>query len=524
MAAARRHKLSKSSRRNLTSMPGFPHPVLGSPLPRFGSFGGVSNATFSKQDRFWLEDICRFCLLLSDTVVVIFSLLTAYYVRFEVFPQVPSTEAFLRPASEMYLANYYPSIFAGASLQLTLLLLGGAYKTRTVLRFRRFFPQLAKSVVIWAFVFPGILLMLDLDKQASRIFLLVSFALQFTLLAISRLLFQRIALGLKLTAAFRQRILFVDWTDKTKKLAEAVMRDKWHPYELVGCAPPAEGEFAKAPPREIPVLGSYQEINTLCENGLVDIVILGDGQTTPQELMQLTRQCERTMVDFMTIPSGFQIFVSGLELTTVSGVPLLGVTKLPLDNPLNAASKRVLDVLGSIVGLLFGGPLVVIIGLLIYLESPGPIFFTQERIGKKGRKFKMIKMRSMTVDAPNDDQLHQSTLANDPRLLKLGKFIRHFNLDEIPQFLNVLLGDMSLVGPRPERTFHVDHLRREINSYNLRHNIIPGMTGWAQINGFRGDTDLSERIRCDIYYIENWNLILDLQIMLMTMFRWNGAH
>jgi exopolysaccharide biosynthesis polyprenyl glycosylphosphotransferase len=505
-------------------MSALPHSVLEPSLPSFGSFGDGSNAIFSKQDRFWMEDICRFCLLLSDTIAIIGSLVTAYYIRFRVFPHVPATESFLTPASQMHLANYYPSILVGASLQLVLLLVGGAYKTRTLLRFRRFFPQLAKSVVIWAIVLPGILLVLGLDKYVSRIFLLLSFALLLTLLAWSRLIVQRVALRLEVTAAFRQRILFVDWTDKTSKIAETVMRDRWHPYELVGCAPPPQGGFAKAPPREIPVLGSYQEIDSLCEKGLVDIVILGDGQRTQQELIQLTRKCERTMVDFMIIPSGFEILVSGLELTTVSGVPLLGVTKLPLDNSLNAASKRVIDILGSIVGLLFGAPLVAIIGLLIYLESPGPIFFTQERIGRKGRRFKMIKIRSMTLDAPRDDQLNQSTLVNDPRLLKIGKVTRHFNLDEIPQFWNVLRGDMSLVGPRPERTFHVDHLRQEINSYNLRHNTIPGMTGWAQINGFRGDTDLSERIQCDIYYIENWNLILDLQIMLMTFLRLKGAH
>ena len=505
-------------------MPAFPHSVLEPSLPSFGSFGDGSKAIRSKQTRFWMEDICRFCLLLSDVIVIIGSLVTAYHIRFRVFPHIPSTELFLTPASQTHLANYYPSIIVGASLQLILLLVGGAYKTRTLLRFRRFLPRLAKSVVVWAIVFPGILLMLGLDRYVSRIFLLLSFALLLSLLAWSRFLLQRIALRLEVTAAFRQRILFVDWTDKTSKIAEAVMRDRWHPYELVGCAPPPQGGFAKEPPRKIPVLGSYRQVHTLCENGIVDIVILGDGERTSQELMQLTRECERTMVDFMAIPSGFQIFVSGLELTTVSGVPLLGVTKLPLDNPLNAASKRVIDIIGSISGLLLGAPLLAIIGLLIYLESPGPIFFTQERIGRKGRRFKMIKIRSMTSDASEVDHRYQSTPLHDPRLLKVGKFIRRFNLDEIPQFWNVLRGDMSLVGPRPERTFHVDHLRQEINSYNLRHNTIPGMTGWAQINGFRGNTDLSERIRCDIYYIENWNLILDLQIMLMTFCRLKGAH
>ena len=258
-------------------MPALTHSVLERSLPSLGSFGDGSDAILSKQNRFWMEDICRFCLLLSDTIVIIGSLVTAYYIRFRVFPHIPSTESFLTPVSQMYLANYYSTIVVGASLQLILLLVGGAYKTRTLLRFRRFLPLLAKSVIIWAIVLPGISLMLEFDQYVSRIFLLLSFALLLTLLAMSRFLLQRVALRLQVTAAFRQRILFVDWTDKTSKIAEAVMRDRWHPYELVGCAPPPQGGFTKAPAAEVPVLGSYQQIETLCEKGLVDIVILSDG-------------------------------------------------------------------------------------------------------------------------------------------------------------------------------------------------------------------------------------------------------
>ena len=501
-------------------MPVLTHSVLEPSRPSLGDSGAI----LSKQNRFRMEDICRFCLLLSDTIVIIGSLVTAYYIRFRVFPHVPSTESFLTPVSQMHLANYYSTILVGTSLQLILLLVGGAYKTRTLLRFRRFFPQLAKSVVTWAIILPGISLMLEFDKYVSRVFLLLAFALLLTLLAMSRFLLQRVALRLQVTAAFRQRILFVDWTDKTSKIAEAVMRDRWHPYELLGCAPPPQGGFTKTPAAEIPVLGSYKQIETLCEKGLVDIVILSDGHRADKEVFSLTRKCERAMVDFMVIPSEFQILLSGLELTTVSGIPLLGITRLSIDNPLNAAAKRIIDILGAIAGLLLGAPLLAVIGLLIYLESPGPIFFTQERIGRKGRRFNMIKVRSMHPDASKDDQKHQSTMENDPRLLKIGKVIRRLNLDEIPQFVNVLRGEMSLVGPRPERTYHVDHLRQEINCYNFRHNILPGMTGLAQVNGFRGDTDLSERIRCDIYYIENWSLIFDLQIMLLTFLRLKGAH
>ena len=207
----------------------------------------------------------------------------------------------------------------------------------------------------------------------------------------------------------------------------------------------------------------------------------------------------------------------------ISGVPLLGVTQLPLNNPVNWMLKRALDVVGALVGIVLSAPAIALFGLLVYLESPGPIFYKQLRVGRRGRHFQIIKIRSMKLDAEKESGPRWAT-RSDARTLKIGAFMRRWNIDEFPQFWNVLKGDLSLVGPRPERPELIKKFREQILYYNARHNIVPGMTGWAQVNGFRGDTDLSERIRCDIYYIENWNPIFDLQIMFMTFFRWEGAH
>jgi Bacterial sugar transferase len=179
----------------------------------------------------------------------------------------------------------------------------------------------------------------------------------------------------------RQRILFVDWTDKTAKIAQAALRDRWNPYELVGCAPNSKNRFTCQPPASIPAVGGYEEVRTLCEKGLIDIVILGDGRRSDEDVMALARECEKAMVDFVVIQSGFQILLSGLELTTISGVPVLGVTKLPLSNPVNWMLKRAIDVVGATVGLVLSALVIVVFGLLVYLEPPGPIFYRQIRVG-----------------------------------------------------------------------------------------------------------------------------------------------
>jgi len=197
---------------------------------------------------------------------------------------------------------------------------------------------------------------------------------------------------------------------------------------------------------------------------------------------------------------------------------------LAINQLFNRAIKRAADLAGAIVGLVLSAPVVALLAVLIKRESPGgAVFFRQTRVGAGHRPFTLYKLRSMTPDADGQDDEQVSTRTNDPRLLSMGAFMRRWNLDELPQFWNVLRGEMSLIGPRPERPRHVDRLAGVIPHYLPRHLVRPGMTGWAQVNGLRGGSALEQRIQHDIYYIENWSLWLDLQILMLTFIRWRNA-
>lgn len=477
----------------------------------------------TKEERYRKEDICRIWLFVTDVVAIFSGLLSAYFFRFHVLSLILPPDSSYLPAPKITFDGYSNRILFGAVLASVLLVCCGAYQSHILLRFRRSFPVVIKALLLWLLAFPGISLVLEFDEWLSRVYVATSFPCLLVTILIGRFLAQRLMSRGGLTAAFRQRILFVDWTENTARLASATTRDVWHPYDVIGCAPPPHGHFASPPSKDVFALESYDEVAHFCERGLVDIVVLADGNRSEEDVLSLARDCEKAMVNLMVIPSGFQILLSGLELTTISSVPLLGVTKLRLDDPVNAALKRAVDIVGALFGGLLSLPLVAILGALVYLESPGPVFYRQTRVGRRGRIFQIIKIRSMKLDAEKESGARWAT-KHDDRRLRVGTFLRRWNLDELPQFWNVLRGDLSLVGPRPERPELIKKFRESIPFYNARHNIIPGMTGWAQINGFRGDTDLNERIRADLYYIENWSLILDFQIMLMTFFRWKGAH
>jgi exopolysaccharide biosynthesis polyprenyl glycosylphosphotransferase len=242
-----------------------------------------------------------------------------------------------------------------------------------------------------------------------------------------------------------------------------------------------------------------------------------------EQMIDLANLCERELIEFKMAPSVFRIFVSGLSLETIAGMPVLGISELPLDNTVNVLAKRCMDIIGALIGLTISAPLIAIFGALVWLESPGPIFYRQRRWGMNGAPFRIIKLRSMKLDAEKDKGAQWCT-ADDPRRLRIGAFMRKWNIDEVPQFWNVLKGEMSLVGPRPERPELIASFKHNIPHYNARHHAKPGMTGWAQIKGLRGDTDLAERIKCDLWYLENWSLMLDLQIMLLTFFKRDNAY
>jgi len=254
------------------------------------------------------------------------------------------------------------------------------------------------------------------------------------------------------------------------------------------------------------------------DNLALDIVLVVDVGVSAKHLEALASLCEKELVQFKVVPSYFSILVSGLHLESFSGIPILGLSRLPLDRMFNRLVKRIVDIVGAIFGLLLSLPLIAIFGTLIYLESPGPIFYRQRRLGRNGKMFHMLKLRSMRLDAEKDGKIGWST-KEDPRRLRIGAFMRRWNIDEVPQFWNVLKGEMSLVGPRPERPELIRNFKHQIPHYNARHTVKPGITGWAQVNGLRGDTDLTARIMHDLYYVEHWNLLFDFETMILTFFK-----
>jgi len=265
----------------------------------------------------------------------------------------------------------------------------------------------------------------------------------------------------------------------------------------------------------LPIVGKAGDLAPLIDEYQVDEVIIALPEATHQEILMLISECERGKVTIKVFPDVFQYMAGQVSIGDLGGLPLLTVRDVALRGWRRVA-KRLLDVVGAACALVLLSPLLMLMSLLVKLDSRGPAFYAQERMGLDGRPFMILKFRSMRTDAEANGP--GWTVENDPRTTRLGRLIRRINVDELPQFINVLIGDMSLVGPRPERPIWVNQYRRSIPRYMDRHWEKGGITGWAQVNGLRGDTSISERIKYDLWYIENWSLLLDVKIIIRTVF------
>ena len=266
----------------------------------------------------------------------------------------------------------------------------------------------------------------------------------------------------------------------------------------------------------LPVLGAVDELPAIIEAQGISEVIIGLPEASHQELVGIISLCEREKVSIRVIPDVFQIMASEVTISDLGGLPLLTIRDVALRG-WKLTLKRLVDVAGSSLALLFISPLMMLVAFLVKLDSPGPVFFAQERMGLDAKTFKVLKFRSMRQDAEVNGP--GWTTKDDPRRTRIGAFIRKTSIDELPQFINVLMGDMSLVGPRPEQPAYVEKFRQSIPRYMDRHREKAGLTGWAQINGLRGDTSIVERTKYDLWYIENWSLWLDFKILLRTAFK-----
>ena len=252
-------------------------------------------------------------------------------------------------------------------------------------------------------------------------------------------------------------------------------------------------------------------------------VIVTDPDITRKRLHAIATACERRLIQFNIVPDMFLMMTASVEVETIDDIPLLGLKASPLDTFSNRLAKRVEDIAGAIIGLLVTMPIMFVMIVLIKRESPGPAFYSQTRCGYGGKSFTIYKLRSMKTNAEAETGAVFAD-ENDPRRTRIGTWMRSHNVDELPQFWNVLKGDMSLVGPRPERPEFVDQFSSDIAHYMRRHVCRPGITGWAQVHGLRGNTSIEDRLRHDLWYLENWSIALDFKILLRTCFAMRNAY
>ena len=347
--------------------------------------------------------------------------------------------------------------------------------------------------------------------------MLVAFSIiDITLTTIERFGIRYILSRLRRKGFNQKHVMLVGFSDASDQFIDACRRNPDWGYHIYGIVDDiAEvGEGYKG----VRVVGRISELEHILAQNTIDEIASTLPLAAYAKLDGIVHVCEKSGVHTKFIPDYNNIIHSKPVTEDMDGLPVINIRNVPLTDPVKATAKRAVDICGALVGIVLFSPIMLVVATLIKLTSPGPIIFKQERVGLHNKPFMMYKFRSM-VQQTEADEKKGWTVPGDPRVTRVGRFIRKTSIDEFPQFFNVLAGQMSLIGPRPERTQFVEMFKEEIPRYMIKHQVRPGMTGWAQVNGLRGDTSIYERVKYDIWYIENWTMSLDVKILFLTIFK-----
>ena len=347
--------------------------------------------------------------------------------------------------------------------------------------------------------------------------MLVAFSIiDITLTTVERFGIRYILSRLRRKGFNQKHVMLVGFSDASDQFIDACRRNPDWGYHIYGIVDDiAEvGEGYKG----IQVVGRISELEHILAQNTIDEIAITLPLAAYAKLDGIVHVCEKSGVHTKFIPDYNNIIHSKPVTEDMDGLPVINIRNVPLTDPVKATAKRAVDICGALVGIVLFSPIMLVVAILIKLTSPGPIIFKQERVGLHNKPFMMYKFRSM-VQQTEADEKKGWTVPGDPRVTRVGRFIRKTSIDEFPQFFNVLAGQMSLIGPRPERTQFVEMFKEEIPRYMIKHQVRPGMTGWAQVNGLRGDTSIYERVKYDIWYIENWTMSLDVKILFLTIFK-----
>lgn len=437
--------------------------------------------------------------VLSDIVILFISMVVSYFIRFKLFYHGDSyIKLDMYILFTIYMIPLYSILYVFFNL----------YEP---IRTSKFSKECSKIITLNIILITIALSSLFVFKfiHISRLVVVIFYFVNTGLIIAKRGFLRRSLSNMRAKGLNLKHILIVGSGKTAFEYLNVIQTNKNYGYQYSGYVSNSSNFQEKK-------YGDYSDLLDILYKYKFDEVVCALDLEDAAYLEKIVSDCEKSGTKISIIPFCYKYIPSQPYIDQIGNLPLINIRRIPLDNLGNAFMKRILDICGSLFLIAVTSPLMLITALIIKCTSKGPVIFKQERVGLNKEIFTMYKFRSMKV---NSEETTGWSTNNDPRKTRFGSFIRKFSIDELPQFFNVLKGDMSLVGPRPELPHFVDEFKDEIPLYMVKHQVKPGITGLAQINGFRGDTSIKKRIEFDIHYIENWNILMDIEILFKTAFK-----
>lgn len=447
-----------------------------------------------------------------DAVVVAVAYAIAWWIRFKSGFWPEETEQLV---GTLDASVYFSALIFIIPCYLVLNHLNNLYTSKRYSSAKRDVVNVIKANIIGLILFISVLYIID-QKHFSRGMIFVFCALNIIGQSGTRIMIRKLLRSLRQKGYNIKYVLLVGYSKAAEQYIDRIMQNPQWGYVVRGILDDhiPRGTLY----RGIKVLGTIGNLEYILPENKLDEIAITLSLKDYDMLERIVGLCEKSGVHTKFIPDYNSVIPSKPYTEDLNGLPVINIRHVPLTNTLNSMAKRAVDIVGSVFAIVLFSPVFLIAAVLVGTTSKGPVIFKQERVGLHNKPFQMYKFRTMEVQKPSKEQKCWTT-KDDPRVTKVGKVLRRTSIDELPQFFNVFKGDMSLVGPRPERPFFVEKFKEEIPRYMIKHQVRPGITGWAQVNGYRGDTSIRKRIDCDLYYIENWTMALDFKIMFLTIFK-----
>ena len=441
--------------------------------------------------------------LLLDAFVIVISYVLAWIIRFEVGRVsggvLPKEEYF---AALLLLVPGYLLLYSAFHL----------YTPKRTTRTKVEIYTVVKANTVGVFGYLAALYLMH-QEDYSRSMIAIFYVINIILASVYRVVLRDLLRHFRKKGYNLKHVLLVGYSRAAEQYIERIKLNPAWGYHIMGILDDHVGKDVEF--KGIQVMGDVDEIYRLLPENNLDEIAITLSLSDYDRLEEIVSFCEKSGVHTKFIPDYNAVIPTKPYTEDLDGLPVINIRNVPLTSGWNKFLKRSMDLFGAVVACVVFSPVMLICAMLIKLTSEGPVLFKQERIGLHNRPFYMYKFRSMRLQTEADEKKGW-TVKNDPRVTGIGKFMRRTSIDELPQLFNILRGDMSLIGPRPERPQFVEKFKEEIPRYMIKHQVRPGLTGWAQVNGYRGDTSIRKRIDCDIYYIENWTLSLDIKIIILT--------